>query len=139
MSETHRDAGGIFSWVQGDLLSADRRIKVGLPARTLLQLQAWLELTKKELATVVLIPPRTLARRLHEERLPPAESERVYRIARMLERASEVLGGPEAARAWMKEPNFALGDRAPLELISTQPGAELVAELLGRIEHGIPA
>jgi putative toxin-antitoxin system antitoxin component (TIGR02293 family) len=85
----------------------------------------------------VLISPRTINRRKSEERLPPDESERIFRIGRLIEIAVSVIGSEEEARAWMKEENFALGGKTPLEMASTQPGAELVERVLHQIDHGI--
>ena len=62
----------------------------------------------------------------------------MYRVARLSAIAADVLGGVDAASGWLKEPNYALGDRAPLDVASTEPGAQLVERLLRRIEHGIP-
>jgi uncharacterized protein (DUF2384 family) len=38
----------------------------------------------------------------------------------------------------MKEPNYGLGDRVPLELARTEPGARLVEQSLAAIEYGLP-
>jgi putative toxin-antitoxin system antitoxin component (TIGR02293 family) len=122
------------SW---DLPTAARRISEGLPAKALDSVQLRLDLSNEDLAHVIRISPRTLTRRKKENRLPPDESERVYRIARLLEIAARVLGNKDDAREWMKEPNYALGEEAPLEMARTQPGAELVERLLSQIEHGI--
>ena len=120
-----------------DLPTAAQRVAEGLPTDALIVVQRRLDLSNRELAHVVLISPRTLTRRKKEERLPPDESERVYRVARLVEIAAEVLGSKEEARAWLKEPNFALGDQIPLEVARTEPGAELVERVLGQIEHGL--
>jgi putative toxin-antitoxin system antitoxin component (TIGR02293 family) len=71
--------------------------------------------------------------------LKPDESERVLRLIRLYQRAAEVLGGRDEARAWMQEPNFALGDDTPLHFADTEPGARRLEQLLGQIEHGIIA
>jgi Protein of unknown function (DUF2384) len=44
----------------------------------------------------------------------------------------------ERAREWLKSPQFALGGEIPLEYADTEPGAQIVEDLLGRIEHGTP-
>lgn len=127
--------GEIYSaW---DLSTAAHNISEGLPTGSLETVQARLELSNKELADVVLISPRTLTRRKKEKTLPPDESERVYRINRLIEIAAVILGGATEARDWMKEPNFALGDEVPLALAKTEPGAQLVERVLHQIEHGI--
>lgn len=121
-----------------DLPTAAGRVAEGLPTYALVTVQDRLGLSNRELADAVLISTRTLARRKQEKKLPADESERVYRLNRLVEIAAQVLGGEAEARAWMKEPNFALSDATPLEVARTQPGAELVEQILGRIAHGIP-
>ncbi len=123
------------SW---DLPTAAKKVSEGLPTEALSTVQHRLGLSNSEMAHIVQISPRTLTRRKKEERLPPDESERVYRIARLVEIAAGVLGGKEEARQWMKEPNYALGEQTPLEVVRTEPGAGLVERLLGQIEYGIP-
>ncbi len=123
------------SW---DLLTAARQVLAGLPTDTLEHLQESLALSNRELADAILLAPRTLARRRREERLLPDESERVYRMTMLFELALRTLGGSDAARTWMKESNYALGDEVPLQLARTEPGAELVERTLHNIAYGIP-
>ncbi len=125
----------MFSW---DLPTAAARIAEGLSTEVLEDLQRDLELTNQELADLVLISPRTLTRRKREQRLPTDESDRAYRLGRLFELATEVLGDKTEARTWMKEPNYALGDKTPLEMVRTEPGATLVERVLGQIEYGLP-
>ena len=81
--------------------------------------------------------PRTLNRRKSQDRLPPDESERVYRILKLIELATDVLGSEDDARDWMKEANFALAERTPLDLAKSEPGAAIVERLLEQIRHGV--
>lgn len=120
-----------------DLPTAAQKVAEGLPTQALGTVQERLALSNQELADVVLMSPRTIARRRKEDRLSPAESERVYRVARLIEIAARVFESEDAARAWMKEPNYALGEQQPLVVARTQPGAALVEQLLGRIEYGV--
>jgi len=112
-------------------------IRRGLPAEAFDWLKKELHLTAAELAEVVHIAPRTVSRRKKEGRLQPDESDRVLRLVRLLQRATDVLGSLDDAREWMQEPNFALGDDTPLQFADTEPGARRVERLLGQIEHGI--
>ena len=123
------------SW---DLEKAARRVSRGLSTKVLFRIQKGLGLSNGELAEVVGIPVRTLSRRRTQKILSLTESERTLRIARLMERAVEVLGGAEEGRAWMKRSNYSLNGRTPLEVAMTEPGVEIVRQLLGRIEHGIP-
>lgn len=131
---TH-DAG----YADWDLPTAARRVEQGLAPAVFDALQEALGLSNRELADALLLSPRTLGRRRRSgERLPPDESERAYRLGRIAGLAARVLGGAEAARAWVREPNFALGGARPLDLARTEPGARIVERLLGHIEHGLP-
>jgi len=112
-------------------------IREGLPAEAFDWLKSELGLTAGELARVVHVSRRTISRRKKDGVLKPDESERVLRLIRLYQRAAEVLGGRDEARAWMQESNFALGDDTPLRFADTEPGARRVEQLLGQIEHGI--
>ncbi len=96
-----------------------------------------LELNRDEAARLLSVSARTLSRRRDEGQLTPRESDRLYRLAHLAGRAAEVLGSPEAARRWLKEPQWALGDRIPLRFAETEAGAREVEDLLGRIEYGV--
>lgn len=94
----------------------------------------------QELAGLVRIPGRTLARRKAVGRLEPDESDRLVRLARVFAQALLLFeGNAEAARRWLATPLAVLGGGAPLVTATTDPGAREVEALIGRLEHGIPA
>jgi|ERR1700734_955454 putative toxin-antitoxin system antitoxin component (TIGR02293 family) len=90
----------------------------------------------QRLMRVIQINERTAQRRRERGALSPEESDRVARIARVSQRAIDSLGDENRAREWLKRPNRALQDAAPLDLLSTDGGCELVTDELGRIEYG---
>ena len=98
------------------------------------RLKSILDTTGDDLCQVVRIPARTLARR---ELFKPDESERILRVASAFQRSMEVLGSLDKARHWFSTPKRALGGKTPMEYCDTEPGAEEVCNLLGRIEHGV--
>lgn len=121
-----------------DLEALAAAVDQGLPARALTELQGWLGLSQTALARVLSIPERTLHRRLRAKgRLPLSESERVARFGRLYHLAVRTLGSPERARAWLASKPKAFGGRTPFEIATTEPGARVVEQLLGRIEHGV--
>ena len=113
-----------------------KRLREGLPFSSFEKLRSAIDMSASELARVVSIAPRTLARRKETGRLQSDESERVLRIGHLLDLAQDVLGDAKKAQTWLKSPNRALGGSSPLGYADTEPGAREVEELLGRIDHG---
>ncbi len=68
-----------------------------------------------------------------------ASEERTARVASVTALAEETFADREKAEAWMGRPTSALGDRRPIDLLDSEPGARAVQELLHRIAHGIAA
>jgi putative toxin-antitoxin system antitoxin component (TIGR02293 family) len=117
-----------------DLIS---RVRRGLPVSALVELAKDMGEPVETMAATLGIAPRTLARRKLSRVLDPHESERVARVAAILERATHVLGTADKARAWLKKENRALAGVTPLSLMDTDMGARAVDDVLGRIEHGV--
>jgi len=111
-------------------------IREGFPQTVVEEVMHAAGLTLKELATSLDLSPRSLQRRRREGRLAQYESDRLYRLARIIALAKHYLGDDEAARRWLKRPNRALGGSTPLELIDTELGARAVENVLGRIAYG---
>jgi len=103
-------------------------------------LKADLGVTDQFLSALVGKTPKTLGRmRAARARLSPIVSDRLYRVAKIYARASEVFEDAAAAREWLRAPQLGLDERAPLELLVTEAGARAVEDLLLRIEHGVLA
>jgi putative toxin-antitoxin system antitoxin component (TIGR02293 family) len=124
----------------GRLLSSDRdlreAIREGFRPAVVEKLMRASGLTLKELASAVDLSPRSLQRRRRNGRLARYESDRVYRLARIIALANEFLGDHARAMRWLRRPNPALGNLAPLAAIDTEPGARQVENILGRIAYG---
>ena len=115
-----------------------RQIERGFPWRTLERFVRNTGLTNEQVADLVSIPRRTLARRKADGKLTSSESDRLMRAARIYARALDVFDGDrEAATEWLTDGNTALGGVTPLEFARTEVGAVEVDHLIGRIEHGV--
>jgi putative toxin-antitoxin system antitoxin component (TIGR02293 family) len=110
-------------------------IREGFPHAVLEELMQASGLTLKELADALDLSPRSLQRR-RRGRLARFESDRLYRLARLLALARQSLGDAARATRWLKRTNRALGGVAPIAAIDTELGARQVETLLGRIEYG---
>lgn len=113
------------------------RVRAGLPYESVTKLRHELELSADELARSVAISARTLSRRQREGHLNLEESDRLFRIARVFLHAVEVFGSSERAARWFKRRNPALDGARPLDVFDTDLGAQLVDDLLIRIEYGV--
>ena len=118
---------------QTDLQAA---IREGFPQTVVDEVMRAAGITLKELAAALDLSARSLQRRRREGRLATYESDRLYRLARIVGLAKHYLGNGETATRWLKRPNRALGGSAPLEMIDTEPGARAVENVLGRIAYG---
>jgi putative toxin-antitoxin system antitoxin component (TIGR02293 family) len=132
-----RELGG--ERVLGRALRSDadlrEAIREGFPHGVLTELMRASGLTLKELADALDLSSRSLQRR-SRGRLARFESDRLYRLARVLALARESLGDEARASRWLKRTNRALGGIAPLAAIDTELGARQVEGLLGRIAYG---
>jgi putative toxin-antitoxin system antitoxin component (TIGR02293 family) len=133
-----RELGGTRAL--GKRLSSERdmrdAIREGFPPSVVEELMRASRLTLKELASALALSPRSLQRRRHGGRLAGHESDRLYRLARIVAIANEYLGDRDRATHWLKRPNHALGGITPLMAIDTELGARQVENLLGRIAFG---
>jgi len=111
-------------------------IREGFPQTVVEEVMRGAGLTLKELAASLDLSARSLQRRRREGRLARYESDRLYRLARIVALAKHYLGDEEAAIRWLRRPNRALGGRTPLELVDTELGARTVENILGRIAYG---
>jgi putative toxin-antitoxin system antitoxin component (TIGR02293 family) len=117
--------------------SLQEPVRAGFRFSALEALQRRYQITQAQIQYLIDISERTLARRKLERSLSKAESDRLYRVARIAAGAEEVFGSAAAAERWLKEPIPALGHVTPLSLLDTDEGAQRVTDLLGRIEYGV--
>lgn len=112
-----------------------RLVERGLPRRALDGLVRLGALTRAELEEI--IPRRTLTHLRARRRLTPEQSDRIARAGGVFAFAHHVFANRDKANRWMRQPNAALQGHAPLSLLRTGSGANLVETVLGRIEYGI--
>ena len=94
-------------------------------------------LTFSEVHDLVL-PARTLKHRNSKKQpLSIEETDRTLRVAKVLALAERVFGNHAKALDWLRRPNRRLKDRAPMQLLRSEVGGELVREMLYQIDEGI--
>lgn len=135
--ETVNALGGV-SVLGKDVVSGAafaRKVEEGLPRITIVRLKRFTHLTDADLAEV--IPRRTLTSIRALKKLSAEQSDRVARTAGIAVLAQRVFGDAELAREWLLAPNPSLNHEMPLRLLRTGSGANVVEDVLIRIEHGV--
>lgn len=127
-----------------DEAEAHLRILQGLPTRALLRLLEELHVVPTaSLLQVIGMSQRNYQRRKEAAERDPAakltvdEGSRLWRFTELLVQATQTLGSREAAERWFATPQPGLDGRRPIELMATAPGAELVEDLLIRMEYDV--
>jgi len=136
---THRQSPGrslgLRAATSGELI---RQVGQGFSFHALRIFQSRSGVSLSEVASIIGIPPRTLARRKSSGRLTSDESEKLLRLSSVYEQAMDLFEGDiESARKWLTTPKKALEDHSPLEYSRTELGAREVENLIGRLEHGV--
>ena len=137
---------GHFARVQKILMGSKKRkannavelIRAGLPFESIERVQTYLAFADEQpILDLLGMSKRTYQRRQRDGKpLGPVESDRLYRLAKIEAHAAEVFQDDAVAVDWLRNKNRALGD-APIDLLDTEAGADMVERALTRIEHGV--
>jgi putative toxin-antitoxin system antitoxin component (TIGR02293 family) len=109
----------------------------GFPKRTLLALAKKISLTLQELAYILHISERTLQRYDDNDIIKTEYAEKAVELARLYTRGEEVFGNIDKFKLWIKAPSLIFNGEAPVSVLDTSAGFDMVFRELGRIEHGI--
>ncbi len=110
----------------------------GLPVSAFDKLIAESGLESNEVADVIGLPARTLARRRSTGKLSPDESDKLVRFTELYRKTLEMFAGnPAAASGWLRETRPALGGCRPIELARSDAGTTEVETLIFKLEYGI--
>jgi putative toxin-antitoxin system antitoxin component (TIGR02293 family) len=105
--------------------------------KTAVEILRSLHLSNDDVSRVLDISPRTLYRQLESgAKLGVAEGDRAYRVARIADLATEMLGSSAAADVWLRTRSQYFGSEAPFDMIATEVGTQLVEESLYAIGYG---
>lgn len=120
-------------------IEAHKIISGGLTYQSLADFVKASQLPLGRVAELIAVPLSTLDRRKKSKKpLKPDESDRLYRLAQVFDKAVGLFEGDiAAARQWLSAPVRGLGHQVPFELAHTAVGAQMVLDLIGRLEHGV--
>ena len=109
----------------------------GFSKATLLALAKKISLNLQELANILHISERTLQRYDDDEIIKLEYAEKAVELARLYTRGEEVFGSIDKFKLWIKAPSLVFNGEAPVTILDTSAGFDMVFRELGRIEHGI--
>jgi putative toxin-antitoxin system antitoxin component (TIGR02293 family) len=124
---------------EGGLLGKlHRLVRRGLPARVIDRLEKLLALSPPQSARLLAISESSRKRykQTPTKRLDEAASDRIVRLMTTIVEAEEIFGDRSKAIAWLKTPSLALNGLQPLDLMTSDPGAQLVRDELNRVRYG---
>lgn len=119
-------------------LALQSAISKGLSYDVFVQMAELTRIDKKTLAACLSIAPATLHRRAKTGKFTPEESDKLYRFTDVLAAAIALFeGNQDEAITWLLSDIKGLGEKKPLDMLSTSAGCDAVIDLIGRLEHGV--
>lgn len=110
----------------------------GVSTKQVNELASMLEISLKEMATILQIAERTLHRFRREGQLDARASERLLLLENLTAHGLLVFDGQTNALAdWLRHPLRELKGQTPKSLLTTISGFDLVGDVLTRIEYGV--
>jgi len=134
--------GGREVWkkIPCNRLEVHQAIQRGISSKALAHLVRHVtEIPDDRLFDIVGISRRTVQRRAGAPEAPLSQEQgsRLWKFAEILSMATELFGDQKAAERWLNSPAIALERHAPVDLMTTQAGAEMVEQLITRLEYGV--
>lgn len=94
--------------------------------------------TLEDWASYLHLSERTIQRYKKEKKnFDTIYSEKIVQIDLLYKKGAEIFGSEDNFHTWMETKSMPLGGVKPKELLDTTYGINMVADELGRIEHGI--
>ncbi|GAH83563.1 unnamed protein product [marine sediment metagenome] len=111
--------------------------KAGITKKALINLSQNINMSIGSISNILHIAERTLQRKKDFDLLNESISEHIIQIAEVYSRGNEVFDTIEDFQVWISASSKALGNKKPIELLSSRYGAQMVLDELGRIEYGV--
>lgn len=117
--------------------AAVQAIREGYPAGILKAASSFFGVTDARIQNIAQVPASTASRlEKNAARIDAAATERVYRMGTVTRMAIDIFENEATAIEWMRQPNRAFDNTAPLDLMDTEPGAVSVRQVLNAIATG---
>jgi putative toxin-antitoxin system antitoxin component (TIGR02293 family) len=111
-------------------------IREGIPVETFSKIQLESGLSHPEFSQLLNLKIQAISRRKNHK-LTQWESEKLLHFCKVMSRANIVFGDQFKSAQWLRTSNPSLNSHTPASYLDTGIGAEIILNLLGRIEHGV--
>ncbi len=127
---------GVPSKFAGSPLAIAHSVEEGLPVASVGRLAKAVAPNDRAFQFRI-VPKSTLERRRKQRRLTSEESNRVARLAKVYGLAQMLFRDQAKVQDFLSRPHMMLENKAPLDIaLATEPGADVVVNLLGRAAYG---
>lgn len=113
-------------------------VNEGLPMQSVKFLQDKLGFSNRTMSHLLAISESTYQRRIKAKSLlTKDETEKAISLSELYAKGLDIFGNPEKLQYWLDNPNYALGNRRPVDLLDSTIGRQEAMEVLFRIQYGI--
>lgn len=109
----------------------------GVPKSALMNLANYLDLSLRQIAQLLPISERTISRYHAKKLFNRVVSEQILSIAEITAKGVEVFEEKEKFLTWLNQPNTALANESPINLLKSRFGTGVVLDEIRRIEYGV--
>jgi putative toxin-antitoxin system antitoxin component (TIGR02293 family) len=120
----------------GNVGQVARFVEMGFRSKEVRPLIDYLEFKVPDIAKAAAVSTSTVSRWRPTTSIGVTGSEQFFKIDEIVRKGVDLFGGEEEFKQWLDNPNRALGNIAPLTLVKTRLGAELVDEALDALDYG---
>ncbi|MGZ3751240.1 MAG: type II RES/Xre toxin-antitoxin system antitoxin [Mucilaginibacter sp.] len=127
-----------YKYPDEDSLEVVNMLREGVAYTYLNSISDRINFTLEDWASYLHLSERTIQRYKKEKKpFDTIYSEKIVQIDLLYKKGADVFGSDANFQTWMETKSIPLGGVKPKELLDTTYGINLVADELGRIEHGI--
>jgi putative toxin-antitoxin system antitoxin component (TIGR02293 family) len=110
--------------------------KEGFSMKSVKPLITYLDLPQDKFASLIGVSSRTISRWDNDSMIGVLASKTLLELDRLSKKGIDTFGDAELFKGWLKQPNVALGDVAPIDMLVEPYGVELVEDALAALEYG---
>ena len=120
----------------GNVSQVAQFVEMGFQSKEVRPLIEFLEFKVPDIAKAAAVSASTVSRWRPTTSIGMTGSEQFFKIDEIVRKGVDLFGGEDEFKQWLDNPNRALGNIAPLALVKTRLGADLVDEALNALDYG---